>query len=186
MCTYSCRRTCEVSLSVMRLPSCRRTCEVSLSVMRLSPDRHGTLGRPTGEGTRDHVPTPGAITQASFGRSVISSLSVGWYHVLALSSKGVVFSWGLGRDGQLGVPLSGGGEHRSTPAAIPQLLFEDWPVVQVSAGGFHSLVRTASGVVWAFGANSKGQVCQPTPLHVQGLDSCSVRPPFFKSGRAFA
>lgn len=78
----------------------------------------------------------------------VKSVSIGYGHVLAVTMDGKVFSWGKNFYGQLGV-----GDHRdkSTPEAVSHL--EGETIVEVSAGQYHSLALTKTGVVYAWGYN---------------------------------
>ena len=55
------------------------------------------------------------------------------------------------------------------------------PLLQVNAGGRHTLALGADNRLWAFGDNSEGQLgrdsqqdCSPTPVLVQGLPDSAV------------
>ncbi len=61
-------------------------------------------------------------------------------------------SWGERNSGQLGID----NDFCARPQVIESL--QDTFIVDVSAGGSHSLVVTEQGKVWAFGSNLKGQL----------------------------
>lgn len=75
--------------------------------------------------------------------------------------KREVWSWGSGRRGQLG---QGDMLARPTPAVIASLVGVG--VVRVSAGHAHALAVTASGRVYGWGDNSRGQACPTDRLAV--------------------
>lgn len=67
---------------------------------------------------------------------------------------GEVFSWGLNKYGQLGLGKSVDLQH--LPALILSLV--GVPVVQISAGGSHTMALTLTDQVFCCGANSVGQL----------------------------
>ena len=109
------------------------------------------------------------------GLSRITSLDLGDGHLLATDEDGFTWTWGLGGDGQLG-------DGRKESAAVPvHVLTEYWcgggegafdrgaaslddcgppltGAVEPAGGAAHSLARRTSGDVWAWGANTLGQL----------------------------
>lgn len=72
----------------------------------------------------------------------------------AVTLDGRVFAWGQNRNGQLG-----NGEN--TDINIPQEItdrFGSEKVVQIAAGGYHSVALMESGAVYAWGLGSDGQI----------------------------
>jgi alpha-tubulin suppressor-like RCC1 family protein len=92
------------------------------------------------------------------GLSNITQVSVRGDHVLALDSSGTVWSWGRNLYGELGDRATGGSH--PTPVPVPFLN----QIVQVSAGTGYSLALRSDGTVWAFGANSAGQLGDGTTV----------------------
>ncbi|XP_065815564.1 probable E3 ubiquitin-protein ligase HERC4 [Labrus bergylta] len=84
----------------------------------------------------------------------IVQVACGFWHSLALSRGGQVFSWGQNRFGQLGLGLNG--QSISTPQVIQSL--HGVPFAQISAGGAHSFALTLSGAVFGWGRNKFGQL----------------------------
>jgi alpha-tubulin suppressor-like RCC1 family protein len=76
-------------------------------------------------------------------------------HVLWLLANGTVVGCGTNEFGELG--LGRANPEADMPMPVPGVS----DAVEISAGERHSLVRTASGQVFAFGSNEMGQVCQP-------------------------
>ncbi|QDZ21158.1 RCC1 -like regulator of chromosome condensation protein [Chloropicon primus] len=78
----------------------------------------------------------------------VKAVSIGYGHVLAVTTEGKVFSWGKNFYGQLGV-----GDHRDKATPQPVTHLQEETVVDVSAGQYHSLALTAKGGVFAWGYN---------------------------------
>jgi alpha-tubulin suppressor-like RCC1 family protein len=72
-------------------------------------------------------------------------------HTLAITTKGKVYAWGVGANGQLGL---GDYQARMVPTAVTL----PGPAVQVAAGWGHSLALLADGRVFAWGNNVSGQL----------------------------
>jgi alpha-tubulin suppressor-like RCC1 family protein len=87
---------------------------------------------------------------------VISAISAGAYHCLALSSDGKVFSWGGAGVGQLG---SGDSTNQSRPVAVNLTDIEVGSVVNaIAAGGYSSIALTSAGNLLSWGYNINGQI----------------------------
>ena len=84
----------------------------------------------------------------------IKKISLGRYHSLALTSSGQVLSWGRNFDGQLG---QNNNVIKENPPPLP---IKNLPaqIVEIAAGGWHSLVMAADGSLWSFGNNGNGQL----------------------------
>jgi alpha-tubulin suppressor-like RCC1 family protein len=87
------------------------------------------------------------------GLTQITTLSAGVGHTLALRADGLLFTWGANDSGQLGLGTSSA---TSTPSAleVPNLT----GVIAIAAGANHSLALESSGTVWAWGANTTGEI----------------------------
>ncbi|XP_043461516.1 RCC1 and BTB domain-containing protein 1-like isoform X1 [Leptopilina heterotoma] len=75
-------------------------------------------------------------------------------HVLALSNKGEVYSWGHNGYSELG---NGSSNQGLTPTIISTILSEKL-IVSIACGSHHSLALTNEGEVFAWGQNNCGQV----------------------------
>ncbi|KAN0028938.1 hypothetical protein ACTFIV_010806 [Dictyostelium citrinum] len=86
----------------------------------------------------------------------IKSISCGSHHSLALDDLGLVYSWGNGSNGRLGLELHILGEKKivSTPTLISTIASNtlDPVVVQISAGFDNSFLITSNGGVYSFGS----------------------------------
>jgi alpha-tubulin suppressor-like RCC1 family protein len=81
-----------------------------------------------------------------------SQLSAGFYHSLGVTSTGIAYAWGRGADGRLGV---GTQDTWTSPVSVIGGI-TNWS--QVSAGHTRSLGLTSTGILYAWGANSTGQL----------------------------
>jgi alpha-tubulin suppressor-like RCC1 family protein len=105
-----------------------------------------------GDGTTRFAYLPEVVAErAELGGSPITSMATGFFHSLALTLDGKVWSWGLSEKGELG----NGTTDRSL---VPQLIDPDgtWAgqrVVAVAAGERHSVALTESGEVFCWGSN---------------------------------
>ncbi|OBS60702.1 hypothetical protein A6R68_08168 [Neotoma lepida] len=86
----------------------------------------------------------------------VRQLELGAEHVLLLCEAGQVFSWGGGRHGQLG--------HGTLEAELePRLLeaLQGLRMVEVAAGGWHSVCVSETGDIYIWGWNESGQLALP-------------------------
>jgi hypothetical protein len=119
----------------------------------------------------------------------IASVASGYYHNLAISSSGSLFSWGCGafldskNDGS--IPALGQGVGAEDVGGLPKQV-EPFPhtAVAAAAGAYHSVVLTRANKVLTFGAAQLGQLgrapssdatdssslpVDPTPSEVEGI-----------------
>jgi len=108
------------------------------------------------------------------GLAGVVRVVAGGYFSLALKSDGSLWVWGADDVGQLG---DGGG----TVTGLPQQLAGfDSAVVSVAAGLKHAAAVTASGAVYTWGSNARGQIGDGTnnnalkPLVVPGVSGIQV------------
>ena len=88
-------------------------------------------------------------------------------HSLALDAKGQVYSWGEDISGQLGRGNTGRNNCSKTEDCRLDIGAIDGidNAVIVAAGYKHNLVLTKDGSVWAFGANTQGQLGNATTIN---------------------
>jgi len=92
-----------------------------------------------------------ASSPVQIGNSSWTQLSVGGSHSLAISSDGLLFTWGVNNsNSQLGFNDT---INRSSPT---QLGTSSWS--QVAAGLDHSIAIRIDGTLWGWGNNTQGQV----------------------------
>jgi alpha-tubulin suppressor-like RCC1 family protein len=83
----------------------------------------------------------------------VIAISVGDSFVLALTKEGTIFSWGANNCGQLGIGTI-------VASAIPVMvqLPVDIKAAKIAAGGYHALMLTNTGQLYAWGYGSYGQL----------------------------
>jgi alpha-tubulin suppressor-like RCC1 family protein len=120
-------------------------------------NRYGELGNTTSMGTPlpNPTPTPVALPVAS---GQVVQIAAGDEQSLALTSTGQLYAFGGNRYGELG-----NATNEETPAPNPTpapvgLPAAAGPVKSIAAGSFHSLALTVSGLIYAFGRNTDGQL----------------------------
>jgi RHS repeat-associated protein len=116
-----------------------------------------TLGQ-LGLGHKNDTASPSLVP----GVSNIVAIAGGSYHSLALAANGTVYAWGFNGNGQLG---TGSDASTTLPAQVAGLGAGSG-VVSISAGGFHSLAVTASGVEKGWGANFHGALGGTAARHL--------------------
>ena len=108
-------------------------------------DDGGRLGTGNTTNTSSPVTVAGGITNWS-------QVAASRYHSLGLTSTGIAYAWGRNTSGQ-------SGDNTITNKSIPTAVVGDitnWS--QVSAGQAHSLGVTSTGILYAWGYNSSGQL----------------------------
>ena len=83
----------------------------------------------------------------------VREIACGSFHTCCLLESGSVFSWGCGRDGQLGH-----GDYGSP--RVPTLLkaLEGKVILKIVCGEYHSAALSSSGDVWTWGDGAEGQL----------------------------
>ncbi len=116
-------------------------------------NQYGKLG----DGTTTHRSLPVAVntTGVLAGKKVVA-IAAGIEHSLALCQDGTLAAWGYGWQGRLG---NGSTSNASLPVAVDRTgVLAGREIVEISAGGDHSLVRCADGTLAAWGGGSSGQL----------------------------
>lgn len=105
-----------------------------------------------GDGSTTNRLLPTRIT----GLDPAFAIAAGDRHSLAVASAGTVWAWGDNEHGQLGI---GNFIDQNKPikvAGLPSIFF-----IRVAAGWGHSMALSSFGSVYAWGANSSGQLGNP-------------------------
>ncbi len=113
----------------------------------------GQLGDGT---TTTHHSSPVAVAGLTSG---VTTVSAGWSHTCALTTRGGVTCWGMNLDGQLG---DGTTTNSSGPVAVAGLSVG---VRAVSAGYFHTCALTTTGRLTCWGNNLFGELGKATTTH---------------------
>ena len=116
------------------------------------------------------------------GSAAVVEIASGFDFSLALTTDGEVWSWGVHNGDQLGRDISGTAVALGEPTAqtVPRLISSLSGVVNIAAGGRHSLAVLADGRVLGWGNNLSGQISDSpslsiaTPTDVPGLGAATV------------
>ena len=151
--TYRYRRDVRASTVVVRVACGYRHTALITRRGALLTFGHGVCGR-LGHGDEVDRRVPTAV--AALAGCEVVAVSCGREHTAALTADGRVFTWGWGEAGRLG---HGDEETRATPHPI--VFFAAARIVEsvgvataVACGREHTLVCTAGGALFAFGAGS--------------------------------
>jgi alpha-tubulin suppressor-like RCC1 family protein len=117
----------------------------------------GQLGNPANSGTEQANPTPLAVALPGASGPVVQ-IAAGASHSLALTSTGQLYAFGSNRFGQLGNAFASGTLNPTPTPTLVSLPDASGPIVQIAAGGSHSLALTSTGQLYAFGRNDFGQL----------------------------
>ena len=122
-----------------------------------------------GDGTTTDRATPGQVS----GLSGIIAIACGEDHTIALKSDGTLWAWGYNGSGQLGDGTTNETYPYGTTTPVQVSKLSD--VIAIACGNFHTIALKSDGTVWAWGANSYGQLGdgtttdRATPVQVSGL-----------------
>ncbi len=98
----------------------------------------------------------------------VKAVRTGLFHTLVQTKDRKMYAFGRGRDGQLGPgPMTNGFR------AIPELT----DVIEFAAGTWHSVAVKADGTAWAWGNNSKSQLCDGTTANKSTLTKVTLPGP---------
>ena len=90
----------------------------------------------------------------SLGTLKVTAVAAGMYHSAALTASGQLFTWGSNSKGQLG--LGNKFDMVFSPTLVDCLA--GVPLAGLACGANHAIVASVSGTVFAWGANSHGQL----------------------------
>lgn len=109
--------------------------------------------------------------QVSNVLSNVTNVSAGWFHAVALTSDGKVWTWGDNAAGEIGIGVTST-TGVSVPIQVPGLS----NVIGISAGDGFTGILKADGTVWTWGGNKFGDLGDGTnvlqrssPTQVVGL-----------------
>lgn len=104
-----------------------------------------------GHGNFDSLRFPKQII--SLKNIKIMQVECGWNHSLCLSDQGIVFSFGKGSQGQLGL---GNRLDYNVPFPINEFVNKNIKIKQISASYFYSCAIDSEGHVWTWGIGENG------------------------------
>jgi alpha-tubulin suppressor-like RCC1 family protein len=97
------------------------------------------------------------------------AVDAGTRHSVMLKADGTVWTWGADDQGQLGDDAALG--NKASPVQVSGLT----NVIEIAAGGYHTLALRSDGTVWSWGRDDVGQLGndaslanQPVPVQVSG------------------
>ena len=122
---------------------------------------NGELGSATNSGIPTSNPTPTLVNLPGATGGVVQ-VAAGEEHSLAVTSTGQLYAFGDNYFGQLGNATNNGTSNPNPTPALVSLPGATGGVVQVAAGGGHSLAVTSAGQLYAFGWNYGGQLGSAT------------------------
>ncbi len=137
----------------------------------------GQLGVSTNTGGFTPNPTPTLLDPRGLEGSVVA-IAAGAEHSLLLSSTGQLLSFGGNRFGQLGRPANAGSEAPNPAPSSVSLPGARGRLLQVSAGSEQSLAVTATGQMFAFGANDAGELGTQANLESLAANPTPTQPDF--------
>ena len=140
----------------------------------------GDRGR-LGIGTEEDSHTPQLV--AALAEKTICQASCGAFHTLALTTEGMAYVWGSGKDGKLGLgdvaycPFFERDAAGQPFVSKPQLLsaMANVRLLQLSAGSAHSAAVSDDGAVYTFGCGDDGRLGhgnghrQSLPRRIRGM-----------------
>ena len=102
--------------------------------------------------------TAGSSTPVAFmlpGGVAATEIAAGYNHSLAIDSNGKGYAWGLNNYGQVGNGIPNNGAN-PTPVAI--MLPSNVTATKIAGGSYHSLAIGSDKKIYAWGANTNGQL----------------------------
>ncbi|KYN16768.1 X-linked retinitis pigmentosa GTPase regulator [Trachymyrmex cornetzi] len=114
-------------------------------------NQEGQLGRENSV-IGDSSSSPILVYDCGLAGPRIVQLAAGSHHSMALTSDGGVVAWGSNLEGQLGLPEISGLVYKPMKVPIPE------PVKEISAGYYHSVFLTESGLIYVCGESESGKL----------------------------
>ena len=121
----------------------------------------GACGRLGHNDEHDRL-APARLGREEFGGGKIVMVAAGGFHTVALAEDRVLWVWGLGLHGQLGLRGKlglGNRDDRLVPTRLGGKEFFGGSLVRMAAcGHHHTLIVTEEGTVWTFGDGRHGRL----------------------------
>ncbi|MCT8158372.1 RCC1 domain-containing protein [Bifidobacterium polysaccharolyticum] len=114
-------------------------------------NQYGQLGQGTAGSTPQKTPARVPLPDGVASGFTYKQAVAGGYHVLAVGSDGIVYSWGANDHGQLGDNTT---TERSKPLPVKGADGQPFKAVQVSAGAYDSAAISPDGRVYTWGSEN--------------------------------
>ena len=124
--------------------------------------QHGALGHNQGQQFEEKL-LPSMLDRALFGGSRVVFVAAGEHNSAAVTEKGLLYVWGYGAYGQLGL---GDDENKLIPTCISKGAFDGAMVSMVSLSSYRSLAVTEDGRLWSWGLGSEGSLGHNNELDI--------------------
>jgi hypothetical protein len=127
-------------------------------------DVDGVLGHGSNGGVRYSGISGSSVCQPAYLRALqgvrVTKIGSGRRHMMAMSDKARVYTWGCGLLGRLG---HGDVANRATPVMVEALV--DLDIANIACGAAHSLAAATAedGRLFGWGSNDRGQLGLPWP-----------------------
>ena len=124
-------------------------------------NQRGQLGQDPDKTPTQKTPAKVPLPAGVDSNFTYTQVAAGGYHVLAVGSDGIVYSWGANEHGQLG----NGSVHanRTKPLPVKDADGQPFKAVQVSAGAFDSAAISPDGRVYTWGSENNNFTDYSTP-----------------------
>jgi hypothetical protein len=96
------------------------------------------------------------IKVKGFNNERVVMISCGFWHSMALTEFGHVYSWGYNRNGQLGIGNTVNSNKPKFVAVIDENKCNVF-IEKISCGSYNSLLLSSNGYIYAFGSNKFGE-----------------------------
>ncbi|XP_024884849.1 X-linked retinitis pigmentosa GTPase regulator [Temnothorax curvispinosus] len=126
-------------------------CTGAQKIFACGSNQEGQLGREN-SAIGDSSSSPILVYDCGLAGPRIVQLAAGSHHSMVLTSDGGVVAWGSNLEGQLGLPGISGLVNKPTKVPIPE------PVKEISAGYYHSVFLTESGLIYVCGESESGKL----------------------------
>ena len=122
------------------------------SVWTWGQGKFGTLGAPR---RCEDKRVPQSVPAALLGAERAVMVACGHSHTAALTEAGVLFTWGLNTNGQLGNDLT---QPQFPPTLVPPMRFAQHRISLVALGGSHCAALAGNGRLYMWGMVEHGQL----------------------------
>ncbi|XP_012530772.1 X-linked retinitis pigmentosa GTPase regulator [Monomorium pharaonis] len=126
-------------------------CTEAQKIFACGSNQEGQLGRESSV-IGDNSSSPILVYDCGLAGPRIVQIAAGSHHSMVLTSDGGVVVWGSNLEGQLGLSGISGLVYEPTKVPIPE------PVKEISAGYYHSVFLTESGLVYVCGESESGKL----------------------------